>query len=300
MSVVVRVVDSQTLHSHAAVVAEAFAAEPDPEAIVRCVDVDVAGRSTIRFAAERNGRTVGIAVAGLQGKSAFLDLIAVSPDVHGMGVGRSLLESFEDSLGGRGAEEFRVGNSTLGYVWPGVSNRRSAALAMLIRHGYTRTDVATDLGVDVTRPFVGDGAVERLAAHGVTIRRGTPDDLASARAYIESTFTVTWANEVEYGLTRPGASVWFAERGGQIVGFVAVGVFRQHVLGPIATDPKLQGGGVGGELLRRGLTDLHAAGVRHVRIGWSAESAFPFYSRTVGASCVDTFWMFTKKNGEMQ
>ena len=79
-----------------------------------------------------------------------------------------------------------------------------------------------------------------------------------------------------------------------MIGFAAHGVYRPSLYGPIATDPAEQGHGVGNVLSGLVLADMAAGGVKTAQIGWIAETAIPFYSRTAGARLGRCFWMLAK------
>lgn len=270
---------------------EALPDEPDRLELLAVV---AAGERVVRLLALAAGRPVGLAVGKVVGGRGQLDLIAVRPGEQGQGVGRALLRAWEDQAG---VEDCVVGGSFVGYAWPGVDTRRSAALAMLVRHGYRRTGIAFHMAVDpseVAAPST--QALSALRSSGVTIRRATAGDLATVTGWIRATFHDVWAEEISRAVRRePRSRAFVAWRAGIPVGFSAWGVDRRTLFGPLATDAAVRGTGLGGALTRLALADMAAAGVKNARIGWIAEEALPFYARTVGATLSDTFWILGKQ-----
>jgi GNAT superfamily N-acetyltransferase len=143
----------------------------------------------------------------------------------------------------------------------------------------------------------GSDALARLERAGIAVRRGEPGD---AEAVAEHTLRLwsdtsdVWFRETRTALHRDPPPIFLALRGERVVGFAAHGIHRPSLYGPIATDPAEQGHGIGAVLSALCLADMAARGVRFAQIGWVAETAIPFYSRTAGARVGRSFWMLEK------
>jgi hypothetical protein len=107
-------------------------------------------------------------------------------------------------------------------------------------------------------------------------------------------FVGVWGEELELGVQGARSTVQIALVDGTVRAFAAQGVYRSGMFGPMGTATDMRGTGVGAVLLRRSLDDLRHNGARHADIGWIADGALPFYTRTVGARCGAAFWVLTK------
>ncbi|MGN6742193.1 MAG: GNAT family N-acetyltransferase, partial [Amnibacterium sp.] len=137
-------------------------------------------------------------------------------------------------------------------------------------------------------------ALDRLAAAGIEVRRGRPEDEAAVAEHTRRLWSEVWDRETRTALHRDPPRIFLALRDGRVLGFAAHGIHRPCLYGPIATDPDEQGHGIGALLSALCLDDMAARGVRTAQIGWIAETAIPFYSRTAGARLGRCFWMLAK------
>jgi ribosomal protein S18 acetylase RimI-like enzyme len=278
-----------------AVIDNSLADQDDRLDLLRVVGIDTGTKEVVRLLAIADGEAVGVAVGNVQSEHGYLDLIAVSADRQREGIGRSLLLAFEERAISQGARNLHVGGSTRRYVWPGIDTNYTSALSMLIRHGYDRSDVAFNMGVQLDSPIGPmEGALARLNSMGITVRLVLESDLPSLESYISGTFTASWAEEISAATRQAESGAFAAFRNGEPVGFAGYSVFRSSLFGPLATDPAFRGNGLGEVLLRLSLDRMREAGVATAQICWIAEKALPFYSRSVGAQCSNTFWIMSK------
>lgn len=267
--------------------------------------------SRVALIARSHGHVVGAAVGTIlegptgsmsstsnRGREGFLDLIAVHPATQRGGIGRRLVAAWEEFAAAAGAERLTVGGKLDRYAWPGVDVRYTAALCLLLRLGYERTGGMYNMDVTLSPEVAPSTALlDRVARRGVTIRRATAADSAVVDAYIGSEWSDVWRREVLLGVGRPTPPVFLAWESGTLVGFGAHGIYRPSLYGPIAVDPRMQGCGLGDALSRFVLSDMYDRGVHTCEIGWVAETAIPFYSRTVGARLGRCFWTLGKLPG---
>ncbi|HVN10966.1 MAG TPA: GNAT family N-acetyltransferase [Kineosporiaceae bacterium] len=311
-------VDQERLAHARGCAARALAGERDQDDLVALVGADDPFKAhMIRLQAVDGDDVVGTAIGHLEGPNAYLDLVAVEPARQGEGIGRALLQAYEARARELGATSSALGGSVRSYAWPGVEMRRTAALAMALRHGYRRSQVAFNMWVDLDEVHAPEpSALQRLTARGIVVRRATPDDIPGLRALAraitletadddaaaaapvppeESEASVAaWGEELELGVRGARSSVQIAVVDDAIRAFAAQGVYRSGMFGPMGTAADMRGTGVGAVLLRSSLSDLRHAGARRADIGWIADDALPFYARTVGARCGAAFWVLTK------
>ena len=220
---------------------------------------------------------------------------------QGRGTAGSLLTEWERRAADAGATRSLAGENLRTYAWPGVDVRYTAALALLLRRGYVRTQTVYNMDLPLDRPVAraADGA-RAAGAAGIVVRRGRRE---TAR---RSGHTPSGCGRRSgFGRRRPPCTaspppIFLALRDDRVVGFAAHGIHRPSLYGPIATDPDEQGNGIGAVLSALCLEDMAARGVRTAQIGWVAETAIPFYSRTAGARLGRCFWMMARPLTEQE
>jgi mycothiol synthase len=245
------------------------------------------GTPVVRLVAEDDGRVVGFVHGSVRGTRGFVDGWAVEPASRHRGVGSVLLRGCESALVAAGAASLSVGGNTWCYAWPGLDPGYTAALALLERRGYSRTDTLLNMDVPLSAWQKGL-APDALRGRGsdVELRRATTDDTAALVGFARD-FSGAWADEAARAVHRDRPSAFLALRDGQVVGFACHGVYRDGWFGPTGVDPAERGNGLGEALLRLCLDDLAAAGTEVAQISWIGPMAF--YHRTVGARCRRVF-----------
>jgi GNAT superfamily N-acetyltransferase len=286
----------------AAIAAASFDLDPEDAAeLPRLLWTEDEGTTRVRLVAEQDGGPVGALLGSLQGDDAFLDLVVVAPAARGGGIARALLAEWERRAAASGATRSRAGENLHTYAWPGVDIRYTAFVAMLLRSGYTRAKTVYNMDVALDHDAAPTpDALARLERAGLTVRRGEPGDAAAAAEHtlrLWSDISDVWFRETRTALHRQPPPIFLALRGEEVVGFAAHGIHRPSLYGPIATDPAEQGHGIGAVLSALCLADMAARGVQVAQIGWVAETAIPFYSRTAGARLGRCFWMMEKPLG---
>jgi GNAT superfamily N-acetyltransferase len=222
-----------------------------------------------------------------------VDLLAVSTEAQGRGIGRKLLDAVEQAIKGAGATEARVGGNAPCYAWPGVDLEYSAAIGLFESAGYRACGDAVNMIVKLSEAPLGTTADERrLADVGISIRVLRASDEPTFSSWVERFWNGEWAWEASRALVRRGAGCYVAVRGSDLVAFAAYGANRASWFGPMGTVPAEQRQGLGSVLLRRCLADLDRAGMVHATIGWVGPTEF--YRRAVGATFDRTFHFYEK------
>lgn len=244
-------------------------------------------------------RLVGAALGSLRdapgGRAGGPRLLLVAPELRLRGHGSGLLAELERRLIAAGATELRVGGLPPNYLWPGLDPRDTAALCMVERRGYARVRDAVNMEVDLAgRPAWWGPADEARLPAGWSVRRGEERDSEPLAAWVRERFSELWAWEARAALGQRPATLFLAERDGQIGGFACHSVSGlPGTFGPTGTDEALRGAGLGKALLLRCLADLREQGYERVEIGWVGPIAF--YSRAAGAAISRVFWFYSKQ-----
>ena len=159
-----------------------------------------------------------------------------------------------------GARELHLGNAIPRCVWPGVDYRFTAALALFESMGFEQYGAECSMKIETS--FRAD------PPGGVVVERETGDRASAlaARCFPH------WVDEVERGTAR--GTCFAARAGSDTIGFACHSVNRHGWIGPMATDPSRQGGGVGRALLGALCADLARDGFDTGEIGWVGPIGF--------------------------
>ncbi|HEX7169094.1 MAG TPA: GNAT family N-acetyltransferase [Acidimicrobiales bacterium] len=241
--------------------------------------------------------------------TAHLQLLAVDPGARRAGIGRALVESVHRwAFDERRASAVVTGANAPFYLFAGVDVHATAALCLFEAMGYR--PVGANLNLAFSSRF------RAPVPAGVVLRRVLEEaDAAAVVAFCERHWP-NWVPELRRGIEHGACHAAFAEDGlaagpasagpapagpasaglspaglspaGPVaVGFGCHSVNRLAWLGPIATDPARQHGGVGGALLGAIATDVMAAGFDTVEVSWIGPIGF--YAKTAGATVSRVF-----------
>jgi GNAT superfamily N-acetyltransferase len=193
--------------------------------------------------------------------AAWLILVAVDPAEQGRGRGKELVHSVLDRARVLGAHDVLLASAVPRYIWPGVDVFNTRAGTLLETCGFERDWVGTNMAIDTT--------FRRDPPAGMIVERETGSgahDFA-ARAY------PYWVPELDRAV---GMGTAFAARDAQgaTVGFGCHSVNRFGWIGPMATDPDLQHGGVGSAVVAGLCADLHARDCPTGEISWVSNLRF--------------------------
>lgn len=122
---------------------------------------------------------------------------------------------------------------------------------------------------------------ERVADANVNIRRAQPFEITAVRDFIETNFSIAWADEVSVGFANKPVTVYIATRDSQVVGFAAYECTRKAFFGPTGVAESERGRGIGRGLLIEALRGLSELGYVYGIIG--AAGPVEFYKDAVGA-----------------
>lgn len=123
--------------------------------------------------------------------------------------------------------------------------------------------------------------VLELETNGIVICRAQSFELTRVRSFVETLFTLAWADEISVGFANKPVSVYIAIVEQEIVGFAAYECTRRGFFGPTGVIESMQGCGVGKALLLACLWGMRELGYVYAIIGRAGP--IEFYQKTVGA-----------------
>lgn len=187
---------------------------------------------------------------------AWILLVAVHPDRQRQGRGRALVDAAVEWARDQGAVELHLGSAIPRYVWPGVDYRFTAALCLFEACGFEDYGASCNMSISTSfrAPKPSGIVVEREISSGAI-------DLARRRF-------PEWEEEVTRSVAKGGC---FSARDGDgsTLGFACHSVNRDALIGPMATDPDRQHGGVGNALLAALCEDIATRdGLAEADISW--------------------------------
>jgi GNAT superfamily N-acetyltransferase len=138
-----------------------------------------------------------------------------------------------------------------------------------------------DMLVNLLKLPLLDVLIHELGEHGVNIRRAQPFEITPVREFIESNFSIAWADEISIGFANKPVTVYLATRGGRVIGFAGYECTRKTFFGPTGVAEDERGRGIGKALLIAALWGLRELGYVYGIIGRAGPAKF--YQETVGA-----------------
>jgi GNAT superfamily N-acetyltransferase len=126
-----------------------------------------------------------------------------------------------------------------------------------------------------------DPLVEEQKEAGVNIRRAQPFEITSVREFVESNFSLTWADEIAIGFAAKPVTVYIATCESRVIGFAAYECTRRSFFGPTGVAEDDRGRGIGKALLIAALWGLRELGYVYGIIGRAGP--VEFYQEAVGA-----------------
>lgn len=235
------------------------AALPDEGLTVADLETCCYGPDTEVLGDERAAAVLTVKGSGALA-AAWLVLLAVHPDGRREGRARALVAESARRARAAGAVDLHLGTAIPRYVWPGVDFRFTAALALFEAMGFEPYGAACNMAI--TTSF------RSRPPAGVTVEREDGEGAAKLAAHCFP----HWTDEVDRGTA--GGCCYAARQGSDTIGFACHSVNRAGWIGPMATDPERQHGGVGGSLLGVVCAALEDAGRAEADIAWVGPIGF--------------------------
>ena len=193
--------------------------------------------------------------------AAWLVLVAVHPGEQSAGRGKEVVSAVIERARAIGAGDVLLASAIPRYLWPGVDTANTRAGMLLETLGFERDWVGMNMTID--------SSFRRTPPAGVVVERETGSgahDFAAV-AYPH------WVPELDRAVSL-GTAYAARDQSGATIGFACHSVNRAGWIGPMATDPTLQHGGVGSALLAEVCADLERHGLASGEIAWVSNLRF--------------------------
>ena len=120
-----------------------------------------------------------------------------------------------------------------------------------------------------------------LRGNGVVVRRAHPFEMTKIREFIETNFSVGWADEVMPCYARQPISLFIAIRNGKVIGFAAFEATMRGFFGPTGVCESERGKNIGKAHLLACLHGMRETGYAYGVIGGVGPAEF--YAKACGA-----------------
>src|SRR2546423_3864745 len=124
-------------------------------------------------------------------------------------------------------------------------------------------------------------ALAEVADANINIRRAQPFEITPVRDFIESNFSIGWADEISVAFASKPVMLFIATRDSRVIGFAGYECTRKAFFGPTAVAENERGRGIGKALLIASLWGLRELGYVYGIIGGAGPVGF--YKEAVGA-----------------
>ncbi len=254
--------------------------------------------SDLLLVAEVSDEIVGFCFGCVRGERGVIKFFGVNKRYRRTGIATALLDEIEARLGARGVAKIIAGGVAPNRFVPGVPLSETAAIALLMRRGYTSNRVTrVNMKVDLLHADLDSVADERrLAAQGIVLRRALGKEIVAASEFARENFSETWGIEVSETARFDPLPLFIALDGDRIIGFAASETTATSRFGPTGTHPDYRFRGIGRALLKMCLRGIRDRGDDLGPI--DSVGPIDFYARAVGARVSKGFWVFEKSMEE--
>jgi GNAT superfamily N-acetyltransferase len=230
-----------------------------------------------------------------EGKIGYVKLLCVDSNFRRRGIARELYNHIENSFLENDVKLVRVYESYPNYYMPGVDPFYTEAVAFFERLGFTKFNDTSNLIVDLSaNTFSPDDEVSKLKSEGIICYRPSLSEKEEVLNWVEKSF-YGWIPEVTKSFENNPVSLFCAKMKDEVLAFSAYEVNNIGTgwFGPMGTDDKLRGKGVGGVLLIMCLSEMKNLGFTKAIIPWVGP--IPFYMHYANAKVQRVFWRYEKK-----
>jgi GNAT superfamily N-acetyltransferase len=193
--------------------------------------------------------------------AAWLILVAVDKGAQGKGLGKELVHAVADRARELGARELLLASAVPRYVWPGVDLGNTRAGMLLEACDFERDWLGINMAIATS--------FRRDPPAGCTVERehgsGAHDFALAAYPH--------WVPELDRAVAL-GTAFAARDEHGATIGFGCHSVNRAGWIGPMATDPASQHGGIGSAVVAALCADLAARGHAAGEIAWVSNLRF--------------------------
>jgi ribosomal protein S18 acetylase RimI-like enzyme len=208
-------------------------------------------RGAVAFTIKRTGEHVAL----------WILLVAIEPACQGQGIGSTLVREAMERGRSLGARTAHLANSVPRYLWPGVDVTNTRAGMLFESLGFERDLVG--INMEIATSF------RRDPPPGLHVERETG---AGALEFAGRAFPY-WVDELRVACER-GTAFAARDAHGETVAFGCHSCNRAAWIGPMATDPSVQHGGIGSAVLAAVCADLEARGHATSVVAWVSNLRF--------------------------
>jgi len=193
--------------------------------------------------------------------AVWLVLVVVHPDAQSRGLGKELVQAVIDRATELGAHDVLLASAIPRYLWPGVDTANTRVGMLLETLGFERDWVGINMTIDTS--------FRRRPPAGIVVELETG---SGAHDFALDAYP-HWVPELDRAVGL-GTAVAARAGDGRTIGFACHSVNRAGWIGPMATDPALQHGGVGSAMLAGVCVELKRRGAPTGEISWVSNLRF--------------------------
>lgn len=225
----------------------------------------------------------------------YIKLLCVDKNFRRQGIARTLYKLVESYFQTNKVKTIRVYESFPNYYMPGIDPFYTEAIAFFERMGFKKFNDTSNLVSNLSsnlKPT--EEEITNLREKGIECFRPTQNQKDEVLNWVEKAF-YGWIPEVSSAFKNEPISLFCAKLNGEVVAFSAYEVNNIGTgwFGPMGTDNKLRGLGVGGVLLKFCLYEMYQQGFTKAIIPWVGP--IPFYMHYANAKLQRVFWRYEKK-----
>jgi mycothiol synthase len=231
---------------------------------------------------------------GLEPAKGWITVFFVDPPFRRNGIGSALMEAGLEFLRARGRTEVWCNGYAPYYVFPGIDEDYSEALAFIEAKGFGKLSSPVAMGMRLEGVRMPDKVRERYAElqrEGYEVRMFRREDTLPLLDFMEKHFP-HWTPSVLDGLQHGNLEIMLATQGGEVVGFTQwENTYNdpprgaQGRFGPFGVRPDLRSKGIGAVIFYSLIERVAGNGARYLWFGWAGGRNLSFYER---AGCVIT------------
>jgi ribosomal protein S18 acetylase RimI-like enzyme len=229
------------------------------------------------------------------GNVGYIKLLCVDSNFRRRGIARELYTHVENSFRENKIQLIRIYESYPNYYMPGVDPFYTEAIAFFERLGFKKFNDTSNLIVDLSvNNFSTEEDIEKLKSNEIICYRPSKEEREEVLNWVEKSF-YGWIPEVSRAFENNPISLFCAKMNDEVLAFSAYEVNNIGTgwFGPMGTDDKLRGKGVGGVLLKLCLNEMKQLGFTKAIIPWVGP--IPFYMFYANAKVQRVFWRYEKK-----
>ncbi|MFX0071264.1 MAG: GNAT family N-acetyltransferase [Candidatus Hermodarchaeota archaeon] len=233
-------------------------------------------------------------IAVNRNNNCFIKACLVDKAFRRQGIGNNMMKELIKRAKNKNISLMSYGDAIPNYWQPGVDLRHTDLLFFLKKNRFKHQETRFNLTVHLSNL-----KIEPLSEKkGYYFERVQPKDFENVCIFAKKNYPLHpfWAEEVKISLKIKPPTTFVAKNSiGEIIGWATHSLGIPGVFGPTGVIYRLQGQGIGGELLKWCLWDIKQNGFDICEILYVTGKTIKFYSKTVGAYIHPVFYTMHKK-----